>query len=168
MNKTVSVGALLVVILTIGLLAASAIAYNNYDLAQRNGLRAQALNDQLWQANKELTKAKEQLKDTQSQLAYALSQLGQKQVQLSQEQRESQRRLGIIFSQQENVRVLKSCLAGVALDDAYFRNGVDKFFQWADSRDDDDYYAAADNFRRGKEILDRVRDDCKKAYELFQ
>ncbi|MGA8535396.1 MAG: hypothetical protein WB615_14910, partial [Candidatus Tumulicola sp.] len=88
--------------------------------------------------------------------------------QLSQAQAESQRRLSLIFAQEDNVKVLKSCLTGVAADDTYFRKGTDAFFAWVDSRSDDDYDAAVNNIRAGREALDSVSADCGKAADLIQ
>jgi len=67
-----------------------------------------------------------------------------------------------------NVKVLRSCLAGVATDDDYFRKGVDACFSWVDSKSDDDYSTAVDNFRTGRGALDAVAADCNKAGELIQ
>lgn len=161
MNKTVSVGSLLVTLLIMAFVAATATAgylYQRLNAAQANAKR---LNDQLWKANHDL-------QETKRQLAAAQSTLGQTQSQLSVAQTESQRRLQTIFAQQDNVRVLKTCLGGVASDDVYFRDGVKYFFRWFDSRDDDDLNQAATNFREGRTILESVSGDCNKAAALFQ
>lgn len=182
MNRMVSVGTLLMVLFAIGFMASSALAYNYRHLATWNEVKARMLDDRLKEANNslsdtrsQLNEAQAQLKDLQAQLARSQaelsdtqSQLGQTRGQLSQEQQESQRRLSMIFAQEENLKVLKACLAGVATDDFYFKKGVDAFFAWADSKSDDDYNQAVNNFRSARQALDSVDADCKRAADLFQ
>jgi hypothetical protein len=115
-----------------------------------------------------LDEVKAQLNKSESQLKGALAQVKQTSGQLSQAQAESQRRLSLIFAQEDNVNVLKSCLTGVATDDVYFQKGTDAFFSWVDSKDDDDYNTALDNFRTARAALDSVQSDCSKAAELIQ
>ena len=38
---------------------------------------------------------------------------------------------------------------------------------WINSRSDDDYDAAVDNFRMGRAAMDSVSADCSKASDLF-
>ena len=64
--------------------------------------------------------------------------------------------------------MLKSCLTGVAADDVYIRKGTAAFSDWVDSRSDDDYEAALDNFKMGTAALDSVSADCSKASDLIQ
>lgn len=161
MNRTVSVAALLTILLALGFVASSASALIYYQRAATSELRADALDTSL-------KGVKAQLSKSQSQLKNALAQLRQTTGQLSQAQAESQRRLSVIFSQEDNVKVLKSCLTGVAVDDVYFKKGTDSFFAWMDSRSDDDYNAAVDNIRMGREALDSVSADCGKASDLLQ
>jgi TolA-binding protein len=161
MNSTVSVKALLTFLLTLGFIASSALAVIYYQKATASELRAEALSTSL-------TEARAQLNKSQSQLSAALIQLKQTAGQLSQSQAESQHQLSVIFAQEDNVKVLKSCLTGVAADDEYFRKGTASFFAWVDSRSDDDYESALDNFRMGAGALDSVSDDCGKAADLIQ
>lgn len=168
MNSTVSVKTLLTVLLALGFVAASALAIIYYQRATASELRAQALTDSLNDVKGQLSKAQSQVNDEKGQLNKTQSQLRDTTGKLSQEQAESQRRLSVIFAQEDNVKVLKSCLAGVATDDDYFRKGVDAFFSWVDSKSDDDYSTAIDNFRTGRGALDAVAADCNKAGELVQ
>jgi hypothetical protein len=161
MNKTVSVKALLTVLLVFGFVATSMLALIYYQKATANELRAEALGTSL-------NDVKTQLKKSQSQLNDAVGQLKQTTGQLSQSQAESQRRLSLIFAQEDNVNVLKSCLTGVAADDVYIRKGTAAFSDWVDSRSDDDYEAALDNFKMGTAALDSVSADCSKASDLVQ
>jgi hypothetical protein len=161
MNKTVSVKALLTVLLAFGFVASSVLALIYYQKATANELRAEALGTSL-------NDVKIQLKKSQSQLNDAVGQLKQTSGQLSQAQAESQRRLSLIFAQEDNVNVLKSCLTGVAADDTYIRKGTAAFSDWVDSRSDDDYEAALDNFKMGTAALDSVSADCSKASDLIQ
>jgi len=161
MNKTVSVKALLTVLVVFGFIASSVLALIYYQKATANELRAEALGTSL-------NDVKIQLKKSQSQLNDAVGQLKQTTGQLSQAQAESQRRLSLIFAQEDNVNVLKSCLTGVAADDVYIRKGTAAFSDWVDSRSDDDYEAALDNFKMGTAALDSVSADCSKASDLVQ
>jgi hypothetical protein len=161
MNKTVSVKALLTILLFLGFVASSALALIYYQKATASELRAETLGTSL-------TEVKIQLKKSQSQLNDAAGQLKETTGQLSQAQAESQRRLSLIFAQEDNVNVLKSCLTGVAADDVYIRKGTAAFSDWVDSRSDDDYEAALDNFKMGTAALDSVSADCSKASDLIQ
>ncbi len=161
MNKTVSIKTLLTILLTLGFTASSTFAFIYYQRAAANELRAEALNRSLNDTNAQLNKSR-------SQLTNALGQLKQTTGQLSQAQAESQHRLSLIFAQEDNVKVLKSCLTGVAADDTYFRKGTDAFFAWMDSKSDDDYEAAVDNIKIGRAALDSVSSDCSKAADLVQ
>jgi hypothetical protein len=161
MNKMVSVKALLTVLVVFGFIASSVLALIYYQKATANELRAEALGTSL-------NDVKIQLKKSQSQLNDAVGQLKQTSGQLSQAQAESQRRLSLIFAQEDNVNVLKSCLTGVAADDVYIRKGTAAFSDWVDSRSDDDYEAALDNFKMGTAALDSVSADCSKASDLVQ
>jgi hypothetical protein len=161
MNKTVSVKALLTIFMAFGFVASSALAVIYYQKATANELRAQALDTSL-------NGVKIQLKKSQSQLNGALAQVRQTTGQLSTAQAESQRRLSVIFAQEDNVKVLKTCLTGVATDDVYFRKGTDAFLAWQDSRSDDDYEAAVDNIKMGRDALDSVSADCSKAWDLIR
>ena len=161
MNKMVSVKALLTVLVVFGFIASSVLALIYYQKATANELRAEALGTSL-------NDVKIQLKKSQSQLNDAVGQLKQTTGQLSQAQAESQRRLSLIFAQEDNVNVLKSCLTGVAADDVYIRKGTAAFSDWVDSRSDDDYEAALDNFKMGTAALDSVSADCSKASDLVQ
>jgi TolA-binding protein len=161
MNKMVSVKALLTVLLVFGFIASSALALTCYQRATANELRAEALATSL-------NDVKIQLKKSQSQLNDAVGQLKQTTGRLSQAQAESQRRLSLIFAQEDNVNVLKSCLTGVAADDVFIRKGTAAFSDWVDSRSDDDYETALDNFKMGTAALDSVSADCSKASDLIQ
>jgi septal ring factor EnvC (AmiA/AmiB activator) len=175
MNKGITVGGLLATLLVLALVASTATAAYFYKQMTIARVQSKWLGDQLSKANYDLRETKKQLEaarsalgQTQSQLSAARSALGQTQSQLGAAQREIQQRLQTIFAQQQNVQVLKTCLAGVAADDVYFRAGVKYFFQWFDSRDDDDLNQAAANFREGRDILDSVSSDCDKAAALFK
>ena len=161
MNKTVSVKTLLTILLALGFIASTALALIYYQRSAATELRADALGTSLNEANL-------QLKKSQSQLSTAVGQLKQTTGQLSQAQAESQHRLSLIFAQEDNVNVLKSCLTGVAADDTYIRKGTAAFSDWVDSRSDDDYEAALDNFKMGTAALDSVSADCSKASDLIQ
>ncbi|HLY02420.1 MAG TPA: hypothetical protein VKR56_07965 [Candidatus Cybelea sp.] len=161
MNKTISVKALLTILLLLGFATSSALALICYQKASASKLQAEALGTSL-------NEVKMQLKKSQSQLNDAVGQLKQTTGQLSQAQAESQRRLSLIFAQEDNVNVLKSCLTGVAADDVYIRKGTAAFSSWVDSRSDDDYAAALDNFKMGTAALDSVSADCSKASDLIQ
>jgi uncharacterized membrane protein YciS (DUF1049 family) len=161
MNKTVSVKALLAILLGLGFITSSVLAVIYYQRAAVSEMRAESLNANL--NNEEV-----QLKKSQSQLNDARAQLKQTTGQLSQAQAESQHRLSLIFAQEDNVKVLKSCLSGVATDDTYFRKGTDALFAWVDSRSDDDYEAAIDNFKVGRGAMESVSADCSKASDLLQ
>ena len=110
MNKTVSIKTLLTILLTLGFTASSTFAFIYYQRAAANKLRAEALNRSLNDTNAQLNKSR-------SQLTNALGELKQTTGQLSRAQAESQHRLSLIFAQEDNVKVLKSCLTGVAADD---------------------------------------------------
>lgn len=161
MNRTVSVATLLTVILALGFAASLAAAIIYYQKAAASELRVLALDTNLKAVNNQLSKTESQLKD-------ALSQLKQTTGQLSQAQAESQHRLSVIFAQEDNVKVLKSCLTGVAADDMYFKKGADALFAWADSRSDDDYNTALDSFKVARGALDSVDADCNRAASLLQ
>jgi TolA-binding protein len=168
MNKTVSVGTILTILLIVLTLGTSALAVNYYLADQREMSRTAKLTDQLTQTTKALDETRHRLADAQAQLTEARQRLGETQNTLNSALQESQRRLGIIFSQQENVRILKSCLGGVASDDLLFRSGTDSFFQWLDGRDDFDLQQAVTDFRQGRRVLDSVQGDCQRASTLFQ
>lgn len=161
MNRTISIKTLLTILLACGLIASTTFAVMYYQRATASELRAQAL-----EAN--LSDVTGQLNKSQSQLRNALAQVKQTTGQLSQAQAESQQRLSVIFAQEDNVKVLKSCLTGVAADDVYFRKGTAALTSWADSRSDDDYNAALDNFRIANEALNSVDADCSKASSLLE
>ena len=161
MNKTVSIRVLLTILIAIGFLASSALAVIYYQKATANELRAEALGATLNGVNI-------QLKKSQSQLSDALAQVKQTTGQLSTAQAESQHRLSVIFAQEDNVKVLKTCLTGVVTDDVYFKKGTDAFLAWQNSRSDDDYEAAVDNIKMGRDALDSVSADCSKAWDLIQ
>ena len=161
MNRTVSVKTLLTVLLALSFIASSSLALIYYQRAITSELRAKALATSLSDAKTKLDNSRSQLKGT-------IAQLTQTNGQLSQAQAESQHRLSVIFAQEDNVNVLKSCLSGVAADDVYFKRGTDAFLAWTDSRSDDDYDTALDNFRSGREALDSVDADCNKASNLLQ
>jgi hypothetical protein len=154
MNSTISVKTLLTVLLAVGFVAVSVFGISYYQKATASEARAQALSADL--------------KKTQSQLASAQSQLKQTKIQLSDAQTESQRRLSLVFAQEDNVKVLKACLTGVASDDMYYRKGTDAFVSWTESRSDDDYQTALANFKMGKEAMESVSDDCGRASSLLQ
>ena len=168
MNSSVSVKALLTFLLALGFVAAASLAFVYYQKAAANELQAEALAKSLNDVKDQLSKSQSQLNDAKGQLNKTQSQLKDTTGKLSQEQAESQRRLSVIFAQEDNVKVLKSCLAGVATDDDYFRKGVHAFFSWVDSKSDDDYSTAVDNFRTGRGALDAVAADCSKAGDLIQ
>jgi TolA-binding protein len=161
MNKTVSVKTLLTILIALGFVASSALAVIYYQKATASELRAATLDTSL-------NGVKIQLKKSQSQLNDAVGQLKQTTGQLSQAQAESQHRLSLIFAQEDNVNVLKSCLTGVAADDVYIRKGTAAFSDWVDTRSDDDYEAALDNFKMGTAALDSVSADCNKASDLVE
>lgn len=161
MNKTVSVQMLLIVFLALGFVATSALTFIYYQRASASEVHVEAL-------DAGLRNAKSRLNKSNSQLTNAISQLKQTTGQLSQAQAESQRRLSTIFAQEDNVKVLKSCLTGIAADDVYFRKGTAALSSWADSRSDDDYNAALDNFRIANDALDSVNADCNKASALLE
>ena len=161
MNRTVSVKTLLAILLGLAFIASSVLAVIYYKKATASEMRAEALNTIL---NNEKT----QLKKSESQLNDARGQLKQTTGQLSQAQAESQHRLSLIFAQEDNVKVLKSCLTGVAVNDVYLRKGLDAFSSWVSSRSDDDYDAALENFRMGRAAMDSVDTDCNKAADLIQ
>jgi hypothetical protein len=161
MNKTVSVKTLLTIFLSLGFVASSTLALIYYQKSTATELRADTLGTSLNEANL-------QLKKSQSQLTTAVGQLKQTTGQLSQAQAESQHRLSLIFVQEDNVNVLKSCLTGVAADDVYIRKGTAAFSDWVDTRSDDDYEAALDNFKMGTAALDSVSADCNKASDLVE
>jgi ABC-type phosphate transport system auxiliary subunit len=168
MNKTVTIGNLMVIFLITACLASAAAAAYLYQRLTVAQAYSKTLNDQLWKTNHDLHETSARLQETQRQLAATGSALGQTQSKLSAAQSESQRRLQTIFAQQDNVRTLKTCLLGVASDDVYFRDGVKYFFQWFDSRDDDDLNQAVINFREGRNVLESVSSDCDRAAALFQ
>ncbi len=161
MNRTVSVKTFLAILLALGFVASSAFAVMYHQRATASELRAESL-------AASLSNVKIQLDKSQSQLKDALAQLKQTTGQLSQAQAESQHRLSVIFAQEDNVNVLKSCLTGVAADDLYFRRGTDAFFAWEDSRSDADLSYALDNLRMGSAALNSVDVDCSKAADLLQ
>lgn len=161
MNRTISVRTMLTILLALGFVASTTLAVMYYQRATASELRAQTLDGNL-------NDVKSQLNKSQSQLKNALAQIKQTTGQLSQAQAESQQRLSLIFAQEDNVKVLKSCLTGVAADDVYFRKGTAALTSWADSRSDDDYNAALDNFRIANEALDSVDADCSKASALLE
>ena len=132
-----------------------------YQKATANELRAEALGATLKGVNI-------QLKKSQSQVSDALAQVKQTTGQLSTAQAESQHRLSVIFAQEDNVKVLKTCLTGVATDDVYFKKGTDAFLAWQNSRSDDDYEAAVNNIKMGRDAIDSVSADCSKAWDLIQ
>lgn len=161
MNSTVSVKTLLTILLALAFVATSVLAVIYYQRATASELQVQELT-----AN--LSDIKGQLSKSQSQLNDANAHLKQTTGQLSQAQAESQRRLSLIFAQEDNVKVLKSCLTGVAADDVYFRKGTDAFLSWVDSKSDDDYETAVDNIKMGRDALDSVSADCNRASDLLQ
>lgn len=161
MNSTVSVKTLLTILLAFGFVVSGTLAVVYSQKAAASESQAQML-------SASLNGVKKQLSESRSKLKAALAELTQTSGQLSQAQAESQRRLSLIFAQEDNVKVLKSCLTGVAADDIYFRKGTDAFSAWVDSRSDDDYETALDNFRMGREAMDSVSDDCSKASSLLQ
>jgi chromosome segregation ATPase len=158
MNKTVTVGTLAIILLLIGFLSTSAFAVNYYQVATQATVRATTLeakgkelstqlaqtNSQLAQANRTLQETRaqlqdalarlgmtqEQLKATQGQLGTTQGQLKTTRTQLSQVQQENQRRLQMIFSQQENVKILKTCLAATVLSQHYYTKGIDHYVEW--------------------------------------
>ncbi len=189
MNKTITVGTFLVILLIVAFLASSGLAANYYRTATLVSARAatledknKALADQLTQTNKVLQDTQLKLQDTQVKLHDALGrlgltegqlqatrgELGKAQTQLSQAQQESQRRLQVIFAQQENVNVLKTCLAGVVVSHDYYRKGIDHYMSWNKRPNNYDFQEALRNFKMASSIMDPVKDDCDKAYALFK
>jgi hypothetical protein len=154
MNITISVKTLLTSLLGAAFVTVSVFAFMFHQRAIASEAQAQAL--------------AADLKKTQSQLASAQGQLKQTKGQLSDAQAESQRRLSLVFAQEDNVKVLKACLTGVASDDMYYRKGTDAFVSWTESRSDDDYQTALANFKMGREAMDSVSDDCSRASSLLQ
>jgi Tfp pilus assembly protein PilX len=182
MNRSITLGTFLVILLVVAFLASSGLAVNYYRTATLVSARAAALEDkskaladQLAQANKALQDAQVQLHDalgrlglTEEQLKATRGELGKAQTQLSQAQEESQRRLQVIFAQQDNVNALKTCLAGVVLSHDYYRKGIDCYVAWNDNPNDYDFQEALRNFKMASSLMDPVKDDCDKAYALFK
>ncbi len=167
MNKTVTVGNILITFLiavSLAFTATVAYLYHRLNVAQAYSKR---LDDQIWKANHDLQETSARLQETQRQLAATQSALGQTQSQLNAAQTESQKRLAIIFGQQENVDALKRCLLGVAAEHVYFRDGMKYYFQWRDSRDDDDLDQAVDNLKKARDIEDGIDGLCSRAAKLF-
>lgn len=186
---TVSLGSMALVSLALSNIGTAGVAYYNYQSSLTNYRtaenwrgKAETLQRSNREISEELRQTKQSLDDTQkslssmrTNLSRTKSELGQRQQQLQtttrqlgQTQAESQRRLGIIFSQQENLKILKACLAGVAVSQEFYKEGVAHHLAWLDSPNDYDFLEALRNYKRAADIMKSVGVACDRAYALFE
>jgi hypothetical protein len=173
-NRTLTVGTLAIVLLIVGVLTTSGFAVVYYRTAERATIRALSAEQSLERTQAQLHDALARLDTTTSQLKSAQGQLGSTQAQLknaqstlSHSEQESQRRLEVIFAQQQNADILKHCLAATVVSWTYWSDAVDHYVAWKDNPNDDDLQQAADDMRQAEQIMNPAMPDCQRAKALF-